>query len=357
VGAPTSRAAVPATASRFRNRLLAAHSLVLVGSLASETHSRLSTMSSASIEAAPKRAEAMALYARAVHRMRTLRPAQNILAFYDGRIDGYRFADGPNWVDDGALSLGISSYAVVDDGEALVYDTHVSVEHARFIREALEAQGVRELTVVLSHWHLDHVAGTAAFRDCEVIANARTAELLARNKAAIEEGSHEGPPGIDPLILPTRVFSGREHLEIGRLRVELIQADIHSDDATVIWLPQQRALLCGDTMEDTITYVTEPEGFEAHLADLDRLWRLAPDRILPNHGDPDVIAAGGYSPGLIRATQQYIRVLERCRGEPRLRTADLRELIAGPLGAGWIHYFAPYEAVHEENLETVLAAT
>ena len=285
------------------------------------------------------------------------RPAENIFAFYDGRIAGYRFAQGPNWVDDGALSLGISSYAIVDDGEALIYDTHVSVEHARFIREALEDQEVRKFTVVLSHWHLDHVAGTEVFRDSEVVASKRTAELLACNQSAIEEGSLEGLPRIDPLILPTRVFSEREALDIGRLHVELIQADIHSDDATVIWLPQQRLLLCGDTMEDTITYVDEPQGFEAHLADLDRLWRLAPDRILPNHGDPDVIAAGGYSRDLIRATQRYIGVLKRCRNEPQLRSASLRELIAGPLDAGWIHYFAPYEAVHQENLASVLAAT
>ena len=287
--------------------------------------------------------------------MRVLRPAENVFAFYDGRIDGYRFADVPNWVDDGALSLGISSYAIVGGGQALVYDTHVSVEHARFIRRALEDRGVREFTVVLSHWHLDHIAGTEAFRDCEVVANERTAELLAQHRAAIEQGSHEGPPGIDPLILPTRAFSEREPLDVGGVRVELIQADIHSHDATVIWLPQQRLLLCGDTMEDTITYVVEPEGFETHLADLDRLGRLAPDRILPNHGDPDVIAAGGYSSDLIRATRQYIRMLMRCRDEPQLRSASLRDLIAGPLDAGWIRYFAPYEAVHRENVDSVLA--
>jgi cyclase len=94
-----------------------------------------------------------------------------------------------------------------------------------------------------------------------VVASKRTAELLAHNKAAIEDGSHVGLPPIDPLILPTRVFLEREHLDIGRLHVELIQADIHSDDATVIWLAQQRLLLCGDTMEDTLTYVVEPEAF------------------------------------------------------------------------------------------------
>jgi len=291
-----------------------------------------------------------------MHHMRVLRPAEGVFAFYDGRVDGYRFAEGSNWVDDGALSLGIASYAVVAAGEAIVYDTHVSVERARHIREVLEERGVRRFTVVLSHWHLDNVAGTAAFQDCEVIASARTGELLTRFRSAIERGEHEGPPGIDPLVLPTRVFEDRQRLPLGRTHVELIHTNIHSDDATVIWLPQERLLLCGDTMEDTITYVDEPESLDTHLANLDELWALAPDRILPNHGDPDVIARGGYSRDLIRATQQYIDVLERCRSEAQLRGAPLRQLIAGPLEAGWIHYFAPYEGVHLENLDRVQAA-
>ena len=93
-----------------------------------------------------------------------------------------------------------------------------------------------------------------------------------------------------------------------------------------------------------------------HLADLDRLWDLDPDRILPNHGDPDIIAAGGYAKGLIRATQDYIRVLQRCRDEPALRDAAAGELVADSVDAGWIDYFAPYEAVHRENVEAVTAS-
>jgi glyoxylase-like metal-dependent hydrolase (beta-lactamase superfamily II) len=287
--------------------------------------------------------------------MRILRPAENVFSFYDGRIEEYRFADGPNWVDDGALSLGIGSYAIVDDDAALIYDTHVSLERANFIRQALGDRGVRTFTVVLSHWHLDHIAGTEAFRDSEVVATARTAQLLESNRAAIEKGTLEGPPEIDPLILPTRTFSAHERLDLNRTEVELIQVNIHSDDAAVVWLPQQRLLLCGDTMEDTVTYVDEPEELDAHLADLDRLWRLEPDRILPSHGDPDVIAGGGYSRDLIRATQQYIEALKRCRDGPETRGRSLQELIAGPLEAGWVNYFSPYERVHEENLEHVLA--
>jgi cyclase len=291
-----------------------------------------------------------------VHHLRTLHPADGVYAFYDGRIDGYRFADGSNWVDDGALSLGIASYAIVDGAEALIYDTHVSVEHARFIRQALEADGVRRFVVLLSHRHLDHIAGTAAFADCEVIATARTTERLTANRRAIEAGALSGPPGIDPLVLPTLAFDDRMRLDLGRLRLEVIHVNIHSDDAAVVWMPEQGVLLAGDTLEDTVTYVADPDSLDAHLVDLQRLSELAPDRILPNHGDPDVIARGGYPKGLIRATQDYIRVLQRCRQEPQLAGAALTELVADSLAAGWITYFAPYEAVHQENLAAVAAA-
>jgi cyclase len=290
-----------------------------------------------------------------MHQMRLLEPAEGVLAFYDGRVDGYRFADGANWVDDGALSLGIASYAVVCDDQAMVYDTHVSVEHARYVRTSLEARGVRKFTVVLSHWHLDHVAGTAVFGECEIIASRRTAELLARFKGAIEAGTHEGPPAINPLLLPTTTFDGRRQLTIGKVTLDLIHTDIHSDDATVVWWPDRRLLLCGDTMEDTVTYVDEPERFASHLTNLERLRDLAPEHILPNHGDPEIIAAGGYGPDLITATEQYIRALQRCRTDVGLRDASLRELIGESLSAGAVTYFAPYEAVHRANVEIVLA--
>jgi glyoxylase-like metal-dependent hydrolase (beta-lactamase superfamily II) len=286
-----------------------------------------------------------------------LGPTDGVVAFYDGRVDGHRFSEERNWVDEGALAVGIASYAIYDGDEALVYDTHVSVEHAGLVRSTLEGFGVRRFTVVLSHWHLDHVAGTAAFGGAEVIASRRTAELLAKHRPAIEAGEEDGPPPIDPLVLPTRTFAEQEHLDVGRIHVELIHADIHSDDATVLWLPDRRLLLAGDTMEDTVTYVVEPEGFDRHLADLERLERLEPERILPNHGDPGVIAEGGYSRGLNRATQQYVRVLQRLPDDPGLREAPLRELIAGPLAAGWVNYYDGYEAVHRENVETVLAAS
>jgi cyclase len=109
-------------------------------------------------------------------------------------------------------------------------------------------------------------------------------------------------------------------------------------------------------MEDTVTYVGEPEHSETHLKELDRLWALAPAHILPNHGDPEIIALGGYEKTFIRATQQYIRILKRCAIEPELREKPLRDLIAGPLELGWVNLFEPYEAIHQQNMKRVLDA-
>ena len=287
--------------------------------------------------------------------LRVLRPHPNVLAFYDGRVAGQRFAAGPNWVDDGALSLGIASYALFDGDEALVYDTHISLDHAEFVRQTLEEMGVSQITVVLSHWHLDHVAGTQAFADCTVIANHRTAAHLAHHRAAIEAGSHHGLPAIRPLIEPTHLFSGRAHLHVGSLHIDLIEAHIHSDDATVVWLAPQGLLLAGDTLEDCVTYVGEPEQFAAHLTDLDRLAALKPTRILPNHGDPGRIAAGGYGPDLIAATTDYIGKLMAARSNPALCAAPLADWLAPQLSAGTLTWFQPYEAVHARNLQQTLA--
>jgi len=284
----------------------------------------------------------------AADHLRVLRPAAAVYAFYDGRIDGYRFDEEPNWVDDGALSLGIASYAIVSGEAALVYDTHVSVEHARRIRATLEDEGIRELTVVLSHWHLDHIAGTEAFSDCEVIACERTAEVLNEHRAAIESASLEGPPAIDPLVLPTSTFGGRQALAVGDIRLELLHTEIHSDDAVVVWWPDERLLLCGDTLEDTVTYVDEPARLPAHRQNLEQLRELAPAQILPNHGDPGVIVAGGYSDGLIGATQRYIDLL---LDAPPLSLRDVVDM----LGSEDVHYYQPYERVHRHNVELVRA--
>lgn len=282
--------------------------------------------------------------------MRVLRPYPHIFAFYDGRVDGQRIhSDQPNWLDDGAFTLGVCSYAVVDQTEALVFDTHVSLAHARAVRSTLEAEGVSDIRVVLSHHHDDHIAGNEIFADCEIFAGRATAELLETRREEIETGD----PPINPLVMPNTVFDGVLALTVGSIAMEIHPFDIHSRDGHVGWLPQHGLLLAGDTLEDPITYVAEPDRLSTHLADLARLNEWPIKKILPNHGAPDVIEAGGFDSSLIAATRMYVETLLRCAGEPELAALDLKDFAAVQFADGSIHYYPSYEETHRRNIGAV----
>ncbi|MEM7189620.1 MAG: MBL fold metallo-hydrolase [Pseudomonadota bacterium] len=282
--------------------------------------------------------------------LQVLRPADHVFAFYDGRVPNRRLhGPQPNWLDDGGYTLGTCSYAIVDGTEALVYDTHMSLDHARRIRDVLQASGASNIRVVLSHHHLDHIAGNAVFADVSILANAATAEAMAQNRA---NAAADDPP-IDPTVMPTEVFDIEHRLTVGSIEVALLSFDIHSHDGLVLWLPATRELFAGDTLEDTVTYVAEPERLEVHLPELDRLAKLPIDRILPNHGAPEIIDAGGYAPDLIGATREYVRKLLQSRSDEAWQAMALKEFIANQLASGSLNYHSAYEAVHQRNIAEV----
>lgn len=283
--------------------------------------------------------------------LRILRPHPSLYAFYDGRIEGVRaYSPEPNWLDDGAYALGVCVYAIVDGTQALIYDTHISRPHARLVRQTLKAAGVNSIRVVLSHWHDDHVAGNEVFADCEIIAHKLTEQALIAHRKEIESAN----PPIKPLVMPNHVFEGSLDLMVGSVRVELRPADIHSHDGLILRLPDLGLLLAGDTLEEPITYVAEPDRLPIHVEELKRIAAWGYPRILPNHGAPDVIAAGGYGPELIDATIRYVKKLIRTRDEMSLADQDLSTFIAEDLRSGALRYFAPYEQVHANNVKKVL---
>ncbi|MDQ0421733.1 glyoxylase-like metal-dependent hydrolase (beta-lactamase superfamily II) [Peteryoungia aggregata LMG 23059] len=279
--------------------------------------------------------------------MRIHEPYPGLYAYYDGRILGKRLhSDKPNWLDDGAYGLGVASYAIVSGTEALVYDTHISFDHARAIRSHLSGLGVSKIRVVLSHWHTDHVAGNAGFIDCPILSNKLTRDTLIEKRKVLVA---KDPP-INPVVMPTETFDGEMTLEVGDITVKLMQFDIHSADGTVLLVPHLGVLLAGDTLEDTVTYISEPANTARHVAELDRLSELEFSRILPNHGDEQVIASGGYPPSLVTTTRDYLTRLLLRLDEPGLPDESLERFIAPELSVGTLTYFAPYEAVHSQNI-------
>ena len=286
--------------------------------------------------------------------MRVFEINDYLIGFYDGRPPQAPRPSGTrSWADCGALDVGVCTYVIHRGDQALVYDTFPSVREAQWVRDYLSERGIRSFTVVNSHWHLDHVGGNAVHADFERIATDKTIQVLKSKKRAIEAGQEWGPPAINPLVIPTVGISGDTDYYVGDLRVELRPVNIHSEDGLVIYVPRDRILLAGDTLEDTVTFIAEPEHIVPQYGNMRKLKEWNIDRIFPNHGNPDVISHGGYRTTLIDATLSYLHKVILRSQDPDYLHGTLEDYVRDSVAKGWVSIWWAYHAPHRANLEAV----
>ena len=281
----------------------------------------------------------------------------HLLCFYDGRPAQASHRPGTEtWADSGAFDVGVATYAIHRGDTALVYDTYPTTQDAQWVRDYLASAGIRHFTVVNSHWHLDHVGGNAVYADVDRISTDKTIQQLTAKKAAIEAGTEWGPPAIKPLVIPNIGIVTDTNYYVEDIKVELRPVNIHSADGLVVYLPGDRVLLAGDTLEDTVTFVSEPEQLAEHYRNLQtlKLWNI--NRIFPNHGNPDVISRGGYPETLIDATQEYLRKLILRAHDTNYLSGTLEDYVGDSVEKGWVSIWWAYRDAHETNLKRVAKA-
>ncbi|AWC21821.1 Beta-lactamase precursor [Aminobacter sp. MSH1] len=286
--------------------------------------------------------------------IRVIKVTDYMLAFYDGRPSTPPKTGGTeNWADSGSMDLGVATYAIYRGDEALVWDTFPTMQQSKWVRDHLEQMGTKRITVVNSHYHLDHIGGNGTYANAPIIASKGTLESLLEKRAAIESGNLWGPPAILPLVLPNKVFEGKMEVMVGDVKVELHNVDIHTPDSLVAFLPADKILLAGDTMEDTLVYISTPASVPAQIDNLEALKQFGIARIYPNHGNIDVIEKGGYDDTLIDATKIYLRNMTLRAKDADFLTMPLETAVEESLTKGWISVWKPYRHVHQSNLESL----
>ncbi len=286
--------------------------------------------------------------------MRVFRINEHLLCFYDGRPAEASVKPGDhNWADFGANNVGVATYAITSGDRALVYDAYPSVAQAQWVRDYLTRAGIRHFVMVNSHSHLDHVGGDAVYADSDVISTALTRQRLIEKRAGIEAGTEWGPPAIKPLVVPNVTITADTTFYVGDIKVELRPVNIHSADGLVAWLPADKILLAGDTLEDTVTFISEPELIPEQYRNLAAMKQWGFDRILPNHGNPDVIAKGGYTLALIDFTRAYLRRMVEHSHDADFLTQPLDRYIGDGLRDGTISVWWAYHEAHQANLGKV----
>lgn len=123
--------------------------------------------------------------------------------------------------------------------------------------------------VLLTHGHLDHSEGARAF-----------AERVGCGVRALDPEQRLGDEGL----------ADGDVVAVGDLEVRVVGTPGHTSDSLSFWVPEERAVLTGDTVLGRgTTVVAHPDGkLGAYLDSLDRLHALAESRevttIWPGHG-------------------------------------------------------------------------
>jgi glyoxylase-like metal-dependent hydrolase (beta-lactamase superfamily II) len=292
-----------------------------------------------------------------VKHLRVFEINDHLISFYTGRPpQAQRPRGASNWKDSGALDVGISTFVIHRGAEALVYDTFPTREAAQWVRDHLAERGIERFKVVNSHWHLDHIGGNSVYADVDTIATQKTIEIMRSKLTAIEAGTEWGPPPIRPLVIPNIGITEDSSYAVGDIKVELRPVNIHSQDGLVVYLPRERILLAGDTLEDTVTFIAEPEHLVSHYQNLQAMndWNIA--RIYPNHGNPEIIAGQGYDKTLIAATLSYLRKVILRAHDPDYLKGTLEEYVADSVAKGWVSLWWAYHEPHAINLERTALA-
>jgi glyoxylase-like metal-dependent hydrolase (beta-lactamase superfamily II) len=195
---------------------------------------------------------------------------------------------------------------IIGDDAVLVADTQATPSMAAdVIRRIREVTDKPIKYVVLTHYHAVRVLGASAYAPQQIIASQDTYDLIVE-RGEQDKASEIGrfprlfrnvetvPAG---LTWPTITFTGAMTLWLGKLQVQLLQLGRgHTKGDTVVWLPQERALLSGDLIE----FGAAPYAGDAYFKDwprtLDNLEALKPLAVVPGRGaaltTPDSIANG-----------------------------------------------------------------
>ncbi len=210
----------------------------------------------------------------------------------------------------------VISYLIVGSERALLFDTGLGIgDMRRLVGELTD----REVVVLNSHTHYDHVGGNHAFATVYGTDLDYTRQN-ARGRAHEEVAEFVGPGWIwkqtpagfsaaayrsRPFTITQRVEDGQV-LALGDVELEVLLTPGHAPDALCLLDRERRLLFTGDTFYPATLYAHLPgtsfADYEASAARLASLARSV-DVVLPAHNEPTM------PPGQLPALRDAFRAM------------------------------------------------
>ncbi len=221
-----------------------------------------------------------------------------------------------------AIGYGLANSILIEGRDSvIIVDCMESIEAAQDVKHAFDSLCHKPVkAIIYTHFHTDHTSGgtvLAGESHPDIYAQELLPHLLDQTSAVVrnitEKRSYrmfgvyldEGERvncGIGPelrihqgselgILKPTVTFRDSLHLNVSGIHLVLYHAPGETPDQLMVWLPDEKALLCGDNLYHTFPnlYTIRGTGYrDVNLwrSSLDRMRYMRPEYIIPSHTEP-----------------------------------------------------------------------
>ena len=186
-----------------------------------------------------------------------------------------------------------NSGAIVGPDGVTVIDAQATPAMAAEVQARIASVTDRKVNrIILSHYHAVRVLGASGYPAQEIICSDITRDLIVERGQADMDSEigrfprlFRGRESIPGLTWPSLTFHGRMSLWLGAREAQIIQIGrAHTMGDTIVWLPKEKVLFAGDTVE----FGAAPYCGDAHFTDwpetLLRLRALGAEKMVPGRG-------------------------------------------------------------------------
>lgn len=165
-----------------------------------------------------------------------------------------------------------------------------------FIAAIAATTGKRAAMLVNTHAHGDHTFGNCVFDPTTVIAHEKCRDAMLEFADTFPKLSQFALPAYDRLPdwgeltwrFPDVTFGSRLDLWVGELNAQLWHSGhtAHTDNDTVVWIPDRRVLFTGDLIFNGGTPLAVAGSVSGAIATLDWMRGFDAAVLVPGHGQP-----------------------------------------------------------------------